>query len=485
MASATVEIITAYHRRRAGGGDVQPLVDLGDFLYWDAPERARAAYQEAIDAGHLHAMIDLAMVLRVVLGDNDAALAVCQRAIGSGDPDLAAEAMCELAKLHHAQGNRPAARDAYLQAIDTGHPEWAAAAMVGLAGEMRRLDDPDAAEALYRQAIRSGSADGAADATLMLADLLSRKGDVRGAKALWQSIIDSGNAVCAGPAFTEMVNLLAQEHDVDGLRAAYQKAVEKGNPEALYALNVLGQLLEQRGDTAGAHAAWQQAIDAGYEYADELREWISPPPEPEDEPDDDLEPADVPPQFDPRNMVRTGMDVLDHGLPALPETLSYHMAVPVAYWVAGQCAVVLVLHFSRDRRGTPDVTAWQLAYSRTPDGWTAPAHSHGTRFHHDPIASPGDRREMDGRPMTISSGSVASEATPGHPAVVAVGRAAPNVKYLAIIRDGREDRRPLESHFGAWIVCTEQLGPFEIAAIDENGAVLSSISHDGRPPDCL
>jgi hypothetical protein len=63
MASAVVEIITAFYRRRAEGGDLQALVDLGDLLYWDEPEGARAAYQEAIDAGHRHAMIDLAKVL--------------------------------------------------------------------------------------------------------------------------------------------------------------------------------------------------------------------------------------------------------------------------------------------------------------------------------------------------------------------------------------------------------------------------------------
>jgi hypothetical protein len=84
--------------------------------------------------------------------------------------------------------------------------------------------------------------------------------------------------------------------------------------------------------------------------------------------------------------------------------------------------------------------------------------------------------------MTISGGSVATQNAPGQPAVVAVGRAAPDVRYLAVIKDGREDRRPLDSHFGAWIICTEQLGPFEIAAIDENGTVLARIPHEGLPP---
>lgn len=130
----------------------------------------------------------------------------------------------------------------------------------------------------------------------------------------------------ARPAFTELVNLLRQQDDVAGLRTLHQKGEETGNPDTLYALDVLGQVLNGHGDTEGAHAAWQQAIDAGYEFADDLRERISPCPEPEDEPDDEAGLADVPPEFDPRNLVRIGIDVLEHGLPALPETLTYRMA---------------------------------------------------------------------------------------------------------------------------------------------------------------
>ncbi len=42
-------------------------------------------------------------------------------------------------------------------------------------------------------------------------------------------------------------------------------------------------------------------------------------------------------------MIRTGIDVLEHGLPPLPEVLTHEMAIPMACWIAGQCAVVLVL----------------------------------------------------------------------------------------------------------------------------------------------
>ena len=41
--------------------------------------------------------------------------------------------------------------------------------------------------------------------------------------------------------------------------------------------------------------------------------------------------------------------------------------------------------------------------------------------------------------------------------------------------------RPLESHFGAWIVCTEEPGPFDVVGIDE-GAVLARLPQSFRAP---
>ena len=331
MTAAAAARISEFYRRQADAGNLHALVDLGDFQYWDEPRAARAAYQEAIDAGHLHAMIDLAKVLCNVINEEDAALAVYQQAINSGDADIAAEAMIELAHVHAAHGDAAAARAMYQQVIDTRHPRWAAAAMLGLAHMLERLDEPAAADALYRQVVEAGNPEWSARALVSLGDSAKSDGDVAGAMAAWQRVIESGNATWAGPAFIELTNLLREHDDIDGLRAVYQRAAELGNPEALYALDVLGQELERQGDTAGAHAAWQQAIDAGYEDADELRDRISPPTEPPDEADDDAELADLPPQFDPRNMRRTGLDVLEHGLPALPENLTYRMAIPVAY----------------------------------------------------------------------------------------------------------------------------------------------------------
>jgi hypothetical protein len=237
---------------------------------------------------------------------------------------------------------------------------------------------------LYRKAIDEGSADWSAHASWALGELLEGKGDAAGAEAAWQRVIDSRDTEWARPAFTSLVNLLWHQADGDGLRAAYLKGAALNNPDALYALLQLGQLLEDKGDIDGAHQAWQQAIDAGCEDADYWRERMSPTPRQALEPE--VYPADLPPEFNPRKMIRTGIDVLEHGLLPLPAVLRYEMAIPVAYWMAERCAVVLVLRFADRGRDEREPMALQVSYSRGEDGrWQPPTYASGTSFSHDPI----------------------------------------------------------------------------------------------------
>src|SRR5262249_12680982 len=251
------------------------------------------------------------------------------------------------------------------------------------------------------QAIGASDPDLSARASLALSRLLKKNGDLGGAKVAWQRVIDSPDEQCAGPAFLDLVNLLRDDAATDGLRAAFRARAGQHNPDALYALDALGQHLEQRGDIQAAHAAWQQAIDAGYQDADELRDRISPPPEPAEEPLDEIDLTPPPPEFDPRNMRRTGIDVLQHGLPALPQTFTHQMPLPLAYWPARQNAVVLFPTFPRARNEW-DPSAFMATFTREHGPRTAAgSHWHGTGFH-DPFADPGDLAGLDGRPIVIS-----------------------------------------------------------------------------------
>ena len=253
------------------------------------------------------------------------------------------------------------------------------------------------------------------------------------------------------------------------LRAAYQAGADKNVREAPYALVVIGRVLRDRGELDGWRAAWQHAIDAGFEDADDLRDELSPPAEDQDA----GEPAEVPALFDPRNMARTGIAVLEHGLPALPGELTHRMAVPMAYWTARATAAVLFLHFHRDRR-TWDPWATMATFTRHDGQWRADTHWHGTTFH-DPFTDPGGLDSLGGEAIVRSGSSSGDGGTILH------GIAAPAVKYLALIQDGHEDRRPLNSHFGAWIVRTDKPGPFRVTALDENGSTLDEVQQATRP----
>jgi len=366
-----------------------------------------------------------------------------------------------------------AAAAMFRRVIETRHPTWAAAAMVGLGKMLKRDGDREGAEALYRDAVEAGDADWSAHASCLLGDVLKGKGDVAGATAAWRRVIGSRSPEWAGPAFIDLVNALESQGDVDGLRDAYTTGTQLGNPEALYALLQLGQLLESQDDLDGAHAAWRQAIEAGCEDPGYWRERMAPAAA--EPPEAAPYPPGLPPEFNPRNLVQASLDVLEHGLPPLPDILTYEMAIPVAYWKGGQCAVVLVLRFGY-LTGEPTPVIMLVIYSRTADGaWKMPTHVAGTGFSHDPVADPGGQRDLDGRPMGCGGGSWAAETTPGYPASIVTGRAVPEVRYLAVVKDGHEDRRPLETHFGAWVVCTEQPGPFDVVGLSEDGDVLARL----------
>jgi len=210
-------------------------------------------------------------------------------------------------------------------------------------------------------------------------------------------------------------------------------------------------------DTAGPQAVGR---------ADDLLDELSPPAE--DQEDD--EPAELPAEFDHRNMARTGVALLEHGLPALPDELTHRMAVPMAYSTARESAAVLFLRFHRHRR-TWEPMATMATFTRQDGQWRADTHWLGTGFH-DPFTDLGGLHGLGGEAIVHSGSSSGDGGTILH------GIAAPAVKYLALTQDRHEDRRPLDSQFGAWIVRTDKPGPFRVAAIDENG---SSLDESSRP----
>ncbi len=513
LAAAASDLLNGYYRRVLDSGDGPALVELGKAFWHNDPDLARDALERAVAAGHEPALIELARHRFIVSGDYDGALLLLEKAIGSPDPDVSAGALARLGETHYAHGDyeaaraafdrciatghrdwgpqamlmlaslliyqigdRDAARDMLNAAVGTGHPDHARAALSGLGHLLHQAGDDQGAIAAYRQQAGMAPPGGRGDALCDLADLLEETGDADGARAAWQQVIvTEPGSDAAGRALISLLNLLGRQRDLDGLRASLDAGTAACIPGAAYAHVVIGNVLREHGDTDGWRQAWQRAIDAGYDDDGFLQDELSPPA---DDPGD--EPADVPPGFDPRNMARTAVSVLETGLPPLPDGLNHHMAIPLARWTAGDTGVVLFLHFVRHRRGW-DPAAIPVTLTRQDGQWTVSAgYRAGTSFH-DPFTDPGDLRGLDGRPIAVSGGSH------GAGTAICYGTAATAVTHIALIQDGQEDRRQLRSHFGAWIVITSRPGPFTVAAISANGTTLGEISfdpaeHPGAPP---
>ena len=158
------------------------------------------------------------------------------------------------------------------------------------------------------------------------------------------------------------------------------------------------------------------------------------------------------------------------------------MTIPIAYWTADRCAVVLFLSFHRDGRHGPQPVATMGEYSRDAGQWVAvPGFWVGTSFSIDPIARPDDGRDLAGRPIAAGSGAWSDQPTPGRPARIMHGRVGPGVTELILVQDGREIRRRLDSHFGAWVICSEHATPFQVCALDADGTILGSINEPSPP----
>lgn len=390
-----------------------------------------------------------------------AARAAWEECIATGNPDWAPHAMTMLASILESKlGDRDGALAMFQAAFDTAHPEVAPRAMLWIGLLLERTGDNDGAQAAYQRAADAAPSGMRGTALWQLAELLHKRGDTAAAKAVWQQIIDTETDEGSPEmALSSLVNQLGSEGDLAGLRAAYRAGTGSDIPGAPYALVEIGNVLRDSGDLDGWREAWQQAIDVGYEDANDLLEELSPPAD-----DEDDEPADVPAEFDPRSMARNGIAVLENGLPPLPTVLTRHMAVPMAYWAARETAAGLFLRFHRHRRAW-DPWAIVATFTSQDGQWAAEGtHWHGTDFH-DPFTDPGGRYGLGGEAIVYSSTS----DTIWH------GTADASVKYLALIQDGHQDRRPLDNHFGAWIVRADKPGPFRVAAIDENGTTLAEI----------
>jgi hypothetical protein len=184
-----------------------------------------------------------------------------------------------------------------------------------------------------------------------------------------------------------------------------------------------------------------------------------------------------------RGSLLGGIDVIENGLPPLPDVITYEMTIPISYWTASRSAVVVFLRFEEspvDSRIQP--VAMEIPYYRKAGKWTVKTSGAvgGYGFAFDPVTQPGFVDDLDGNPIVYGSlSTIRPDDKP--PVWVATGRASREVAYIAFVRAGVEDRRRLDSHFGSWVVCTEVPEPFEVVAFDSSGQPLSRLPHPFKP----
>ena len=188
----------------------------------------------------------------------------------------------------------------------------------------------------------------------------------------------------------------------------------------------------------------------------------------------------LPPELDPRHWRQTGAQVLDHGVPDLPAQLTSQMSIPLCSWAAetyGAVVFMLFLPDPQDGQQRPSVTL--MTYTRHNGGWIAPPgntlSSWGSNDGFNPLTDPHNRPPLDGSHMTRASSTMHESG--GQHASIIEGHVSPDVKYLAVIQDGKQDYRPLRCHFGYYVVCPDKPGPFDVAAFDSHGKLLSFMSY--------
>jgi hypothetical protein len=177
-----------------------------------------------------------------------------------------------------------------------------------------------------------------------------------------------------------------------------------------------------------------------------------------------------------------GTDVIENGLPPLPDVITHEMIIPISYWTASKVAVVVFLRFFEGPEfGGVMPAAMNIPYYLEAGKWTFETSGlfHASGFPFDPVTEPEKAEDLDGSHFVYgTSGGLQAEGKP--PAWVATGRASREVTYLAVVQAGVEDRRRLDGHFGSWVVCTEAPDPFEVVAYDSSGQTLARLPYPSR-----
>lgn len=125
----------------------------------------------------------------------------------------------------------PLATESLRRAIDSGHPEAAPEAMLVLGVLRAQNGDTDGAAEAWSAASESGHGDHAPNADYNLGRLHQNLGGVDEATAAYRRAVESGHSWHAPMAAVNLGALLLEDGDLPGARSAFQYAVDNGNPD--------------------------------------------------------------------------------------------------------------------------------------------------------------------------------------------------------------------------------------------------------------
>jgi len=168
----------------------------------------------------------------------------------------------------------------------------------------------------------------------------------------------------------------------------------------------------------------------------------------------------------------------------LPDVITHEsmVLIPIGYWVASESAVVVFFFFGEIPGLGVRPFVMNIPYYKEAGKWTFEARREisGSSFPFDPVTQSERVVDLDGSHFVFSS--LSRGQTKGKaPIWVATGHASRDVRYVALVQEGSENRRRLDSHFGTWVVCTEVREPFEVVAFDSSGQELSRLRYPHGP----
>lgn len=165
------------------------------------------------------------------------------------------------------------------------------------------------------------------------------------------------------------------------------------------------------------------------------------------------------------------MQVLEEGLPPLPERLEKGQTVPIALWRGERYGAVVFVRLWRNGQVDHDCAIT----SRADDGaWEEPSSYGGSAWIDDPLHRP--ESGWDGEPVEWIGVTGIQEIR------AVKGVASLEVASIGVEQSGRKWRVPIDSPAGAFVVGLEDPAPVILHALGAGGQLLSGNDTSWRLP---